>query len=291
MSGEPTVDGGPATSTDLVPTLKRRLDRTLSRLPSLYAALLGLRPNHDADKRLFLRLVRPGDVIFEVGANRGYYTCLFSRLVGRAGRVHAFEPVPETYSILREALAGEPTAANVDAHQCAVADREGNAPIFVPGMDDGQASLRRHAAGSWAGAPQVRELTCSTITLDAYAGRQGIERIDLLKCDVEGAELLLLRGAVGVLARHRPALHLEVSRDWPRAFGYEVEELIAWLRGRGYADCRLVRRGGLAPLTPERGLAELDESENLLCLPSGERGKQLTRRLDAPSASSAGAVR
>jgi FkbM family methyltransferase len=274
-----------------VAPVKRRLDRALSKRPDLYAAVLGFRPRHDANKRLFLRLVRPGDVVFEVGPNRGYYTCLFSRLVGRTGRVHAFEPVPESYAILQEALTGEPTGANVDAQLCAVADHEGSATVFVPGVDDGQASLRRHSAGSWAGASSVRELTCSTITLDAYASRRGIERNDLLKCDVEGAELLVLRGAEAVLARCQPALHLEMSGHWPRAFGYQREDLLRWLGDFGYVDLRLVRREGLTPLHLDSGFAAADESENVLCLPPGERGERLRRRIGIPASDAGGAVR
>ncbi|HSF39046.1 MAG TPA: FkbM family methyltransferase [Thermoanaerobaculia bacterium] len=252
-------------------TLKSRLDFLLTRTPGLYAAALSLRPSPDADKIAFLRLVRPGAVVFDVGANLGYYTVLFSHLAGPAGEVHAFEPVPGTFRRLEENLARERRFGNVRAHRLAVGDRPGTAVLYLPGEDHGQASLARHAAGSWSVGEAVTEHACAMTTLDAYARERGVSRVGFVKCDVEGAELAVLRGAASLLARHRPVLHLEVSADWTHDFGYGPGDLAAFLTGLGYAGFRLLRDGREERIDPA-AIGGLRGSANLLCFP-GEAGR------------------
>jgi FkbM family methyltransferase len=249
-------------------TLRSRIDFLLTRWPALYAAALRRRPARDADKIAFLGLVRSGDVVFDVGANLGYYTVLFSHLAGPRGEVHAFEPVPATFERLRESLAREQRFPNARANRAAVGDREGSAVLFQPGGDHGQASLARHAEGSWSAGPAVSEHESPLITLDGYARENGVRRIDFLKCDVEGAELAVLRGAAGLLELHHPVLHLEVYPAWTRDFGYGPGEIADLARGLGYADLRLLRGGREEAVRPG-DLERLEGSANLLCLPPG----------------------
>jgi FkbM family methyltransferase len=250
-------------------TLRSRLDFLLTRWPALYAAALRRRPARDADKIAFLRLVRRGDVVFDVGANLGYYTVLFSHLAGPRGEVHAFEPVPATFERLAASLARECRSGNVQANRTAVGDSTGTAVLFLPGDDHGQASLARHAGdGSWSAGPAVTEHASPLTTLDAYARERGVRRIDFLKCDVEGAELAVLLGAAGLLERHRPVLHLEVCPAWTRDFGYAPGELAEFVRGLGYSELRLLRGGGPEPVRAG-DLDRLEASANLLCLPPG----------------------
>ncbi len=249
-------------------TLRSRIDFLLTRWPALYAAALRRRPARDMDKIAFLGLVRPGDVVFDVGANLGYYTVLFSYLAGPRGEVHAFEPVPATFERLRESLAREQRFPNVRVRRTAVGDREGSAVLFQPGSDHGQASLARHAEGSWSAGPAVTEHESPLITLDGYARENGVRRIDFLKCDVEGAELAVLRGAAGLLERHHPVLHLEVYPAWTRDFGYGPGEIADLVRGLGYSDLRLLRDGREEAVRPG-DLERLEGSANLLCLPPG----------------------
>ncbi len=203
--------------------------RWLARFPQLHLRLLRATGRGSIEKRVFLALLRRDDVICDIGANRGHFTRLFSDIAGPAGAVHAFEPVPATFARLRESVAGR---ANVTLHPCALGDAEGSVTLHLPGEDDGQASLRTHSSGSWQPGVDVRAHGCRMTTLDAWAA--ALPRLDFVKCDVEGAERLVLAGAGRALDRLSPLLFLEVNPEWTRAFGYTPDDLLADLRARGY---------------------------------------------------------
>ena len=167
-------------------SFRSRAERSLTRWPALYAALLRRRPGHDFDRWLFLRLVRRGDTVFDVGANLGVYSLLFSRLVGRSGQVHAFEPGPPTFAGLERHLEREGPCRNLRANHLAVGAAAGTATLYLPGDDHGQASLSRQTEGSWTTAPAVAEFAVPMTTLDAYAAARTPSPVHLVKIDVEG---------------------------------------------------------------------------------------------------------
>lgn len=241
--------------------MKQALDRFLCQHPRLYLRMLRLTGRGSSEKRAFLALLRPGDVVFDVGANRGHFTRLFSRIVGESGAVHAFEPVPATFALLRDTMrrAGSPT--NVSLHACALGDEEGIATLNVPGSDDGQASLRTHSSGSWSEAPAVQHFECAITTLDKFTA--AMDRLDFVKCDVEGAELPVIRGARTTLTRLAPLLWLEANPEWTRAFGYTPDDLVTELRTIGYDTFH-----------PDRG-------GNLLCAVSARHTSRLATFLSA----------
>ncbi len=254
------------------------VERVLARQPALYAGALRLLRSPDLGKRIFVAVIRRGDVVFDVGANRGAYTALFARLVGSPGEVHAFEPVPPTCDALAEALRAA-GIGNVVVNRSALAETPGELPLYVPGDDFGQASLARHGAGSWTGAAAVHSYRAPVETLDGYVRRRGLARLDFVKCDVEGAELAVLRGAGETLRAFAPLLYLEVCADWTAGFGYAPSALPEHLRALGYADFYLVRSaaaGGVRRLhDPEGELApeRLGGSADLLCAKPGHRAR------------------
>jgi FkbM family methyltransferase len=259
--------------------MRRLLDFALAQTPGLYAEILKRRPRRNVEKLVFLAVVERGDVVFDVGANLGYYTLLFSHLAGRRGRVHAFEPIPETLAALEAGLARERRFDNVTLNEWALSDRTGSLPFFVPGDDHGQASMARHAAGSWSRPHEVRSHECRVRTLDDYCRESGAAP-SFVKCDVEGAELLVLRGGAVTLAACRPLLHLEVNPDWTRSLGYAPPEIVRFLAGLGYSRFLLVEQA-VRPLgDPEAAiaaLAELAGSANLLCAVAGLHDARLSR--------------
>lgn len=248
------------------PAWRRLLEVSLTKVPGLYARLIARRPHPNLEKIVFLSLVRSGDVIADVGANVGYYTLLFSRLVGPRGSVHSFEPAPPTFDQL-EATIRRAHRYNVLLNRCALADSESTTTLYLPGDDHGQASLTQHSFGSWAQEVPVHAFTCQVTTLDAYVESRGIAALTLLKCDVEGAELPVLLGAQKTIRRFTPLLFLEVNPHWSADFNYQPADLVRLLETLGYSLFFLITHG-LSPILEVRHAMDpslFPESANLLC--------------------------
>lgn len=263
-----------------MPDLRGLLERALTRVPGLYARLIARRRQPNLEKIVFLRLLRRGDTVADVGANAGYYTLLFSHLVGPRGRVHAFEPVPPTFARLQTNVRQAGRSANVLLNNLAVADEEKETALYLPGDDHGQAALTAHTFGSWSTEESVRTFPCRATTLDAYAEARRIDRLDFVKCDVEGAELLVLRGGAETLRRTRPLLFLEVSRHWTADFAYQPVDVARFLQDLGYSRFFLVtddRLTALSDLSRDLDTSRLPDSANLLCAPEGLHDRRLAR--------------
>jgi FkbM family methyltransferase len=217
--------------------MKNFIHACLCRMPRLYAAL-GRRTG-SIEKRVFLNLLSNGDVVLDIGANTGHFTLLFSHIVGSSGEVHAFEPVPPTFAVLKENLARRCWYRNVTVNNLALSDSAGEVPMYLPNKDHGQASLAKHHAGSWSNNAPVETFQCHKLTLDEYA-RSLTRRINFIKIDVEGAELLVLKGAAATLRKDRPTIFFEISDDWSKGFGYTPEDVLSHLRSCGYTEFHAV---------------------------------------------------
>ena len=109
--------------------------------------------------------------------------------------------------------------------------------MLLPRDDHGQAALVLHQDGSWKGAAdRVRSINVEMVRFDDYAASLG--RIDFIKCDVEGAELLFLRGAETTLRRCRPKACLETDERWMESFGWSAIDVFQLLRQIGYTHRR-----------------------------------------------------
>ncbi|MGH7654824.1 MAG: FkbM family methyltransferase [Gemmatimonadaceae bacterium] len=225
-------------------------------MPGVYRALLRTRGRSNPMKVLLASLVRRGDVVFDVGANQGIFAAMMSNLVGRDGRVHAFEPSPDTCKLLLSTLAARArNPANVAVNAMAVGAEDGVAMLHTPQRDHGQASMRTHDSGSWSGGAAVESREITVRRLDTYVAAQQLARIDVVKMDIEGAELPALRGFAGSLHTFHPVVVCELCGAWTRAFDYEPAEALEELRCAGYTAFYLVTsRGDLSPLAYVRAL-------------------------------------
>ncbi|WP_165066841.1 FkbM family methyltransferase [Paludisphaera rhizosphaerae] len=196
--------------------------------------ILGRRFKEAGTIRLFAELLRPGMTVVDLGANIGYFTLTAADLVGPKGHVHAIEPTPSTASRLREnvALNG---FDQVSIHQIAASDDEGTLRLHLSEDDCEGNSL-------FAAEPGGNSIEVDVTTLDHFADQQGLRRIDLLKVDVEGAEVRVLRGARRVLSGTvAPVLIVEANSPALRAAKSHPTELYDLLDTLGYS-WRVVER-------------------------------------------------
>jgi FkbM family methyltransferase len=178
-------------------------------------------------------LVHPGDHVVDAGANIGYVTGLLSRWAGPAGRVYSFEPVPETFDLLSH-NARRLGWTNVSLFNIGLSSAEGTATMRIPRYTTGAENLyeSRLVSEEQPGF-EGRAVTVSLRPLDAVLVDPSLP-LALLKVDVEGHELEVIRGAHGVIERWKPALLVEVGGD-PRAPGTPASELFGLLAEAGYS--------------------------------------------------------
>lgn len=167
-----------------------------------------------------------GDFI-DAGASLGWHALRWAqRLPGV--RVHAFEPVPGTCAWLARNVAENDLADRVAVHPLGLSNVEGAADFFVSPGQGINASLANVAA-----AADAQRVAGRVTRLDGFVHRQRIAPV-FLKCDVEGAELLLLQGAEDLLAQHRPIVFAELLRKWCAPFGHHPNDVLALMAAHGY---------------------------------------------------------
>jgi FkbM family methyltransferase len=198
--------------------------------------------------RYVLSRLRPGFAMLDVGAHHGIHALVAAhelRARGLHGHVHAFEPDPRNLALLEANLAANGLADRVTVVASAVSDACGDADLVVADDESSGNTLSGHEVFALAPGQRTHALRVRTVTLDAYAA--GLDRVDLLKIDVQGAEPSVLRGAKALVARHRPTIVIEAVPGWPTTA--ETERL---LLGMGYRIHGLDREGRLC----ERGGAD-----------------------------------
>ena len=147
--------------------------------------------------------VKPGFSCLDVGGHIGVFSVLMAELVGPSGSVHTFEPFWSSLEMARQTVGRNHLADRVTMVQAAVDETDGGTIELFTGKGTSEASLYGHET-------RTAIITVPRITLDAYVDGAGLDRIDVIKMDIEGAEERALRGATGVLERHSPKLLLEV---------------------------------------------------------------------------------
>ncbi len=163
--------------------------------------------------------IKPGDWVFDVGANVGHYSSKLSELVGPHGRVFAFEPVPQTFEILAANMACCPLS-NVTLFNVAASDVMTTVGMSIPQFETG---LQNYYMASVT--PGAAPLSVIAMPIDSV---RFPSRISLAKIDVEGHELAALKGMENLLTRDRPVLIVEGQAqpvsDYLRSLGYGFSE-------------------------------------------------------------------
>lgn len=175
--------------------------------------------------RIVKRLIKEGNTVLDVGANIGYYSVMFSKLVGEKGKVFAFEPTKFFGNVLR---------MNLDANGCT------NVETFKHGLSSktqklmiqiGDSSATLHVPGKRTlRAEEVVELK----TLDNFVEEHNLQNIDFIKIDIDGHEPAFLEGAWKTLERYEPTILMEINHLNYLEAGYTAWDFYDHLKKKNY---------------------------------------------------------
>lgn len=225
------------------------------------------------ERRFVSRFLAPGMTVLDVGAHAGLYTMTASKRVGPLGRVIAFEPSPRERGRLERHLSLN-RCRNVTVQSFALGEDQGEAELFVvDGSETGCNSFRPPAgiAGHALRVPIRR--------LDDCRAEGLFSAVDLVKMDIEGAELSALRGAESVFRSARPVLLCEIEEARVAPWGYPGRAIVDLLSGWDYRWFTIGENGGLDALPADRERF----NGNYVAVPA-ERASALARRMAGPGA-------
>lgn len=173
-------------------------------------------------------LVNTGSVFFDIGANIGFFSLMAARLIGPNGAVYAFEPVNENAALIRK-NARLNSLGNIHIFETAMTCKTGREELLLARYAGG-ASLKS------AGAPPdpSGSILVETSTVDDFMQSRGIRPPDLVKIDVEGAEMDVLHGMVDTLRQKRPKLIIEFDDGSETKCEEKLRSCQEFLSGFGY---------------------------------------------------------
>jgi FkbM family methyltransferase len=226
------------------------------------ASLVYWRGAHEwAPMFLMQKEVKKGMTFYDVGANIGEFALFAANLVGAEGKVCAFEPMNDTFKTLQENVAINNYQKRVLPYNIALSDHQGEADLFAAteytalgSMEDGFHTMY---------AQDDRSVFVHKTRLETMDDMQKeLPAPDFLKVDVEGAELLVLKGALKTLEKSHPKILLEFNKDTFEAAGYTQQEVLDLLKRFGYKFYTIENRGKLLPLDE----SNLPAFVNLFCV-------------------------
>lgn len=173
----------------------------------------------------------PGGVALDIGANKGIVTYFLGKQAGPSGKVIAFEPQPEMGNQIRR-VARTFGLSNIEVHSIGLSEKDETVTLY---RGNAGQTANMVASGSW----QHEEIEVESRSLDSFVESHSIEGIDFVKCDVDGYEMQVLKGATGVLEKFSPKVLIEISEDKFTGIANLLKENgyddgIFWFKGKRY---------------------------------------------------------
>jgi FkbM family methyltransferase len=170
-------------------------------------------------RKIIEKFCHLGMVVFDVGANIGLHTLMMSKMVGFQGKVYAFEPNPQTASLLKETCRVN-RLSNVEIIEAAISDKDKKANLLYVFPSDADACLETDGAYYFGEhRPLLRSVPVEALSLDSFVKQRKISRTDFIKIDVQGAERNVISGMHEVTSNLRPVFICEFVGEESVAFG------------------------------------------------------------------------
>jgi FkbM family methyltransferase len=213
------------------------------------------------DMALLRPYVAPDTWVIDVGANIGFFTQPFAQWVSGSGRVIALEPEDTNARQLQRRLTQARLVQKVECIQAAVSDTPGEALFMLNPAHPGD-----HKLDTGSGQGVLVPVT----TIDTLVAERQTPHVSLIKVDVQGAEMHVLRGAEHTLQTQHPVLYLELDDQGLRQFGSHAGALLEWCAARGYASHIITQQTVSPPLPVETVVGHAQEQGyiDVLMLPA-----------------------
>ena len=182
-------------------------------------------------------LMQDGFSILDIGGNYVWYAMHVARKFPKA-EIHSFEPIPFTFEQLNKNIALN-QLSNIITHNIGLSDEAGSFDFYYDPKLSVNASLAKMSESD-----SLEKLICKVEQLDAFVQQHQL-KVDFIKCDVEGAELLAFKGAAHTLQTQQPIIFTEMLRKWTTKFNYHPNEIIDFLKQFGY-KCFVAHSGKLS---------------------------------------------
>ena len=180
-----------------------------------------------------------GFTVFDIGANVGWYTLNIKSYFPDM-KVYSFEPGPVTYTRLINNLELNGLDRSY-AHNVGFYKENGSCDFYYDEEGSGASSLVDLRERS-----SVKKISVDMIKMDEWASQNRIDRLDFIKCDVEGSELFVYQGGRETIEKYKPVIFSEMLRKWCRKFGYHPNDIITMLGAVGYGCFVITGNGRLA---------------------------------------------
>jgi len=190
----------------------------------------------ESEVKILPKFIGQGDHVIDIGAHFGRYTFPLSNLVGLNGCVYSFEPVLATFNILQK-IVKRLELKNVKLFNNALNEKEKTELIEIPIDEDGLEILscsRFAADNQYVNFKDTKRYEVKSLTLDSFINSQNMPEVKFIKCDVEGAELLVFKGSQDILTEFHPVILCEIEYDHTIVFNYRPEDLVNFMYNFGY---------------------------------------------------------
>jgi FkbM family methyltransferase len=189
-----------------------------------------------AELLMQMELIDGDDTVLDIGGNYGWYALHIAKKFPNCS-ILSFEPIPSTFQHLNENIRLN-NLSNIQTLNFGLSDAPGSFKFYYNPELSVNASL-----ANVSGSDYVEEITCEVRTLDEYCTSTGL-KVDFIKCDVEGAELLAFKGAKATIQKDCPVIFSEMLRKWTAKFNYHPNDIISFLSELGY-NCYVLYEGQL----------------------------------------------
>lgn len=218
--------------------------------------------------KVISQIVRPNDICLDVGANFGWYSTLLSNL--GAKKVFAFEPVPPIFADLQRNYQLCGSAENLSLHNLALGDEEKTIELHIfKDVPDGHASI------STMGKSDFQTFRAEMKLLNDFLKKEKVGDVNFMKVDIEGAEMMFLKGATDLFKQKVPPLIvMEMALETSRHFGYKPNDLIQFIKSQADYDFYAINEISIK-LEKIDGFSAEQIGANVLCVPKNQYAERL----------------